>query len=83
MLQNSTISVFQQHLKSSPVRMTVYNSMSFCHFSERETKGDITLPNWGLFLKERICSWKTKFFSFRPDSYSEKGKNENDTVASS
>ena len=24
-------------------------------------------PKWGLLLKERICSWKSKFFPLRVD----------------
>ena len=30
--------------------------------------GDNALPTWGLLLKERICSLRSKFFPFRTDS---------------
>ena len=40
---------------------------------------DVTLPKWGVLLKERICSQRSKFFPFRADlnlEGSQKGKYE-------
>ena len=32
---------------------------------------DVALPNFGLLIKKRICSWRSKFFSLRVDPYLE------------
>ena len=38
---------------------------------------DIILSEWNLLLKERICSWRSKFFPVRVDSNEEGNKMEN------
>ena len=43
---------------------------------------DVTLPQWGLHFKKRICSNGSKFFSIRVDPISKGDKNETDRAAS-
>ena len=40
------------------------------------------LPKWGLLLKERICSSRSKFFPLRVDPSEKAGKDEKGNVAS-
>ena len=45
----------------------------FCNFLFA-TVGDIALPKWGQLLKERICSFKSKFFPLRFGPGEKEGK---------
>ena len=47
-----------------------YTSKSHCFFLPFSQCGDLLwLLKWGLLLKERICSYKRKFFPLRVDSH--------------
>ena len=43
---------------------------------------DVSISKWGLHLKLRICSYRSKFFPLRVDPIENGGKNENGRVAS-
>ena len=42
----------------------------------------LALLKWGLLFKERICSWRSKFFPVRVDPFKKGGKKETGRVAS-
>ena len=49
-------------------RATLYLHMTCCGFL-LPSQGKETLPKRGLFLKDRICSYRSKFFPLRYDPY--------------
>ena len=53
------------------------SSVFFCFLLD-----DKTLLKEGQLVKERICSWRSKFLSFRVDLNKKGGKNENGKVDS-
>ena len=75
---------------SKAIKVYDYTSMFFHHFTKGNncsnflfaSLSEVALPNWGLLLKERTCSWKSKFFPLRVDHIEKGGKIENGRVAS-
>ena len=53
----------------------IFFLLFFCHFAKGNNFRDFlfafldnaALPKWGKLLKERICSYGSKFFTFRVD----------------
>ena len=74
---------YKQNLRWCSVHHQSTNN--FHHFHERDnltwlsvcSMDDITLSNWGELLKERICSYRSKFFPSRVNPIKQGGKNEN------
>ena len=72
------------------IKVCRYTSIFFCHYYKGNNLGDIlfasvyeeSFQKMGLLLKERICSYRSKFFPLRVNPIEKGGKNKDGRVAS-